>query len=126
MNQQYELYIKTHFSAAHYLAGYPGDCARLHGHNWTVEVYVRCDRLNSIGIGVDFRIIKQAVKDAISELDHANLNELPIFKDINPSSENIAMVLYKSLSKRLNADGIRVSKIKVSETEEAGVYYWES
>ncbi len=59
MTEVYELYVKTHFSAAHSLKGYPGDCARVHGHNWIIEVFVRCTKLNEIGIGIDFRDIKQ-------------------------------------------------------------------
>lgn len=121
----YELYIETHFSAAHALKGYQGDCSRLHGHNWIVRVYVRCGMLNEIGIGIDFRIIKEHVREILQGLDHANISDLPQFCDINPSSENIARYLYKELGKRLNTDHIRVSKIKVSETPNAGVFYWE-
>ncbi len=50
----FEVSIETHFSAAHALRGYPGDCARLHGHNWTVRVFVRCRELDETGIGIDF------------------------------------------------------------------------
>ncbi len=121
----YELYIETHFSAAHALKGYQGDCSRLHGHNWIVRVYVRCGMLNEIGIGIDFRIIKEHVREILQGLDHANISDLPQFCDINPSSENIARYLYTELGKRLNTDHIRVSKIKVSETPNAGVFYWE-
>lgn len=121
----FEVYIKTHFSAAHRLCGYPGDCARVHGHNWIVEVYVQCRELNEIGIGIDFRDIKQAVKEVLSKMDHSDLNELPAFKDVNPSSENIAKLLYRELSKVINTDRVNVSKIKVCETPGAGAFYWE-
>ena len=53
------------------------------------------------------------------------MNELPAFRDVNPTSENIAMFLYRELSEQLNTDGITVSRIKVSETPGAGAYYWE-
>ncbi|MFO8085388.1 MAG: 6-carboxytetrahydropterin synthase QueD [Desulfobacterales bacterium] len=121
----YEVYVKTHFSAAHSLCGYPGDCARLHGHNWIVEVYVQCKELNDIGIGIDFRDIKTAVNDVMDGLDHFNLNDLPAFQNINPSSENIAKFLYREIGKNLNSDVIKVSKVKVSETPGAGAFYWE-
>ena len=121
----YELYIETHFSAAHALNGYRGDCARLHGHNWIIRVYVRCGKLDEIGMGLDFRVIKENVRDVLQELDHAHINELPSFRDLNPTSENIAKHLYGELSRRINTDSIRVSKIKVSETPQAGVFYWE-
>lgn len=121
----FELYIETHFSAAHALKDYPGDCARLHGHNWIVRVHVRCHQLNDIGIGMDFRVIKEDVRLVLQELDHVHINELPAFSGINPTSENIAKYLFGELSRRINTDNIRVSKIKVSETPNAGVFYWE-
>ena len=121
----FEVYIKTHFSAAHRLEGYPGDCARSHGHNWIVEVYVQCKELNEIGIGIDFRHIKAAVGEVLFNLDHFHLNDLEPFKTMNPSSENIARYLYRELSQKINANGVRVSKVKVSETPGAGAFYWE-
>ena len=121
----YEVYVKTHFSAAHALRGYLGDCARTHGHNWIIEVYVKCKELDSIGIGVDFRDIKTAVKEVLSGLDHFDLNDLPAFEEVNPTSENIAKYLYYEIGKNLNSDIVRVSKIKVCETPGAGAFYWE-
>lgn len=121
----FEVYVKTHFSAAHSLEGYPGDCARVHGHNWIIEVFVKCKELDEIGIGIDFRDIKQAVKEVIEGLDHFNLNDLPAFKEVNPTSENIAKFLYQELGQKLNSDVVKVSKVKVCETPDAGALYWE-
>ncbi|OEU78674.1 MAG: 6-carboxytetrahydropterin synthase QueD [Desulfobacterales bacterium C00003060] len=125
MSGVFEVYVQTHFSAAHYLRGYQGDCARIHGHNWTIDVFVKCNELDEIGIGVDFKDIKQAVKGVLQRLDHFNLNALPAFKDVNPSSENIAKYLYVELSKKLNSEVVKVSKVKVCETPGAGACYWE-
>jgi len=121
----FEVYVQAHFSAAHSLRGYPGDCSRTHGHNWIIDVFVKCKKLNEIGIGVDFRDIKKGVKDVLKGLDHFNLNELPPFNEDNPTSENIARFLYIQLGERLNSDVVKVSKIKVSETPGAGAFYWE-
>ena len=121
----FEVYVQAHFSAAHALRGYPGDCSRTHGHNWIIDVFVKCKKLNEIGIGIDFRDIKKGVKDVLKGLDHFNLNELPPFNEDNPTSENIARFLYIQLGKRLNSDVVQVSKIKVSETPGAGAFYWE-
>jgi 6-pyruvoyltetrahydropterin/6-carboxytetrahydropterin synthase len=121
----FEVYVKTHFSAAHSLRGYAGDCSRVHGHNWIIEVYVKCMELDGIGIAVDFRDIKLEVKDVLKNLDHFNLNDLPAFKELNPTSENIAKFLYHELGEKLNTDTVQVSKIKVSETPGAGAFYWE-
>ena len=121
----FEICVEAQFSAAHSLRGYQGNCAQMHGHNWIVEVFVKCRELNDIGIGIDFRDIRQAIKNIINDLDHSCLNEHPEFKDTNPSSENIARFLYRRLGEKINSDNVKVSKVKVSETRSAGAYYWE-
>jgi len=125
MSGVFEVYVKTHFSAAHSLTGYEGDCARVHGHNWVIEVFVRCKELNEIGIGIDFRDVKEGVEEVLEGLDHFNLNELPTFKAVNPTSENIARFLYRELAKKFNSNAAKVSRVKVSETPGTGASYWE-
>ena len=121
----FEISVTTEFSAAHSLPGYPGNCAEVHGHNWTVEVFVRCRELNAIGIGIDFREVKRAIRESVEALDHSCLNEHPSFKELNPSSENIAKFLYRELSARINSENAKISRVKVSETPNTGAYYWE-
>jgi len=121
----FEISVKTEFSAAHSLHDYPGNCAQVHGHNWTVEVFVKCQRLNNIGIGIDFREVKQALKECMGDLDHSCLNEHPDFKDTNPSSENIARFIYKELGKRINSEDVKISRVRFSETQNTGAFYWE-
>jgi len=125
MRGVFEIVVQSHFSAAHSLRGYAGDCARTHGHNWIIEVYVRCRELNEIGIGIDFRDIKQNLEAALKGLDHTHLNDLPAFREQNPTSENIARYLYRELSAKLNTEAVTISRIKVSETPGAGAFYWE-
>jgi 6-pyruvoyltetrahydropterin/6-carboxytetrahydropterin synthase len=121
----FEVYVQTHFSAAHSLRGYQGDCARMHGHNWIIEVYVKCRELDGVGIGIDFRDIKETVKKVLQGLDHFDLNELPAFQEVNPTSENIAKYLYSEIGKIINSDVVSVSKVKVCETPGAGAFYYE-
>ena len=66
----YTLKIVTDFASAHTLRDYPGDCSRMHGHNWKVEVEVIASDLDQVGMGVDFKVIKQATKEVASRLDH--------------------------------------------------------
>jgi 6-pyruvoyltetrahydropterin/6-carboxytetrahydropterin synthase len=121
----FEIHVKAEFSAAHCLRGYEGNCERVHGHNWTAEAFIRCSRLNDIGIGIDFRDAKKALREIVERLDHNHLNDLPVFRGVNPTSENVARYIYRELTGMLNTNGIRVAKVKVSETPGAGVYYWE-
>jgi len=121
---RYELMIETHFAAAHSLRDYPGDCARLHGHNWRVELYVECSELDALGLAVDYKVLKRELKAVLAHWDHYNLNDIPPFDSINPSSENVARVLYEEMAARLNNDRIRVSRIVIGETCTARVTYW--
>lgn len=125
MSGRFEIFVRSQFSAAHCLSGYAGDCARFHGHNWTVEVFVESEELDELGMGVDFRDIHQALQDVLSGLDHQNLNELPAFEKVNPTSENVARLLYRELGSRLNSNRARVCRVKVFEMPDAGVTYWE-
>ncbi len=125
MTAHYTMKILTDFSAAHYLRNYEGSCSRMHGHNWKVEVEISASRLDKIGMGLDFKLIKQATNKLINRLDHQNLNELAPFDKQNPTSENIAAWLYRELSTILNTDVIRVACVTLWETERACVTYTE-
>ncbi len=120
----YKVFIKTHFSSAHYLRNYPGNCEHLHGHNWDVKVTVRAERLNEIDVAIDFRDLKRIVKEIMDGLDHKNLNELPGFGTINPSSERLAEYIYERLASMLEAfQGITAHSVEVRETSSSGVVF---
>jgi 6-pyruvoyltetrahydropterin/6-carboxytetrahydropterin synthase len=113
----YEVMIEEEFSAAHALRGYRGKCENLHGHNWKVEVYVRGERLDEIGMLVDFTRLKSVTREVMRYLDHQNLNELkPFDTELNPSSEHIAGFILHRIAGEINDDRIRVYKVRVWET----------
>ncbi|HIE12694.1 MAG TPA: 6-carboxytetrahydropterin synthase QueD [Desulfotomaculum sp.] len=121
----FELTVETSFAAAHCLKGYPSPCGRLHGHNWTVAVTVAGERLNDAGMLVDFKVLKEAVRDVVGELDHQYLNELPFFRTgAEPTAENIARYIYTAVAARFSAyPDIQVREIKVAESPAAWVVY---
>ena len=121
----YELMIETTFSSAHQLRGYMDKCENLHGHNWKVQVHVAAERLNEIGIAVDFHELKRLANEVTSSLDHAFLNNVFPFTEINPSSENIAKWIYDSLKKKINTESINLTAITVWESETASATYYE-
>lgn len=125
MSGRYTLKIVTDFASAHTLRDYPGACSRLHGHNWKVEVEVVAQTLDEVGMGVDFKVIKQATRAVAERLDHQYLNDLEPFTDINPTAENIAAHFHRSLSEQLNNPRIRVHAVTLWETERACVRYTE-
>ena len=120
----YHIFIKTHFSAGHHLRNYPGNCEHPHGHNWNVKVTVKATELDELGMGVDFRTVKEAVKKVLADLDHRNLNDHPDFQRINPSSENIAAHIFRRLADALKTDRYQLYSITVGETENSGVTYF--
>ncbi len=121
----FELMIETLFSAAHQLRGYKGECEKLHGHNWKVQVYVLAEKLNEIDISIDFHTLKELAEEVIAPLDHGMLNEIFPFTEKNPSSENIAKWIFDSLKKRLDNDNINLSAVTVWESETASATYFE-
>ena len=85
----------------------------------------RAKDLDETGLAVDFRVIKDKTQDVLKELDHTFLNELPPFKDDNPSSERIAQYIYKQLSELLNNDRIWVARVTAWESDTACASYFE-
>lgn len=125
MAPRYTMTIVTDFAAAHYLRDYEGVCNRLHGHNWKVEVHVRATALDKVGMGMDFKDIKDATRELLGGLDHYNLNDIAPFDQINPTAENIAAFFYGKLSEALNSDVVKVNGVTIWETDRACVTYTE-
>jgi 6-pyruvoyltetrahydropterin/6-carboxytetrahydropterin synthase len=125
MSATYTLKILADFASAHTLRDYPGDCSRMHGHNWKLEVEVTATALNEYGMGMDFKTIKTATRELAKTLDHRYLNDIPPFDEINPTAENISQFFYKNLSATLNNDIAKISGVTLWETERACVRYSE-
>ncbi len=117
----YELSIKSDFASAHYLRGYEGKCKTLHGHTWKVELTIESQELDTIGMVRDFALLKKQLKEFLEELDHVHLNELPYFKDVNPTTENLAKYIFDGFSKRYGP--VKLKKVTVWESDQASVAY---
>ncbi|AZQ43665.1 6-pyruvoyl trahydropterin synthase family protein [Nonlabens ponticola] len=128
-------YRKAHFNAAHRL--YRKDwsdekneeifdkCSNphYHGHNYELEVGVTGEVDPETGYLIDLKILKDIIKEQIeNHLDHKNLNEqVPEFKDLNPTAENIAFVIYNRIRKHL--DPKYDLEIKLFETPRNFILY---
>ena len=119
------LKIVTDFASAHSLRNYPGDCARLHGHNWQVEVSVCSEVLDDNCIAIDFREIKKQTKLVIKRLDHQYLNEIKPFDVLNPTAENIAKYFFEEVGLLINSDNVKVKEVLIWETPRSSVTYSE-
>jgi len=126
LNQRlFEVKVISSFAAAHNLKDFRGKCENLHGHNWRVEVVLRGESLESNGILVDFGEVKAATREALEEVDHKYLNELPFFSQNNPSSENVARFLFEKLSTKLNTGNRRLLSVSAWESADACATYME-
>ncbi|MDD2866850.1 MAG: 6-carboxytetrahydropterin synthase QueD [Candidatus Omnitrophota bacterium] len=121
----YEVSVSMNFSAAHNLRGYQGKCEVLHGHNWKVEVVLRAERLDKAGMVEDFTFIKGKLKEILSLFDHKYLNTLSYFKKMNPTSENIAKIVYGKMKERMRGSSVLVDCVKVWETDTSVASYRE-
>jgi len=113
----FEVVVHNHFASAHNLRGYQGKCEELHGHNWKVAVSVTAEKLDSLGMVVDFGVLKKELQNLIERLDHKYLNDIPPFDSINPSSENIACFIFRELARVMNREGRRVTSVSVWESD---------
>lgn len=117
----YELMVEDTFHAAHALRGYDGPCENLHGHSWRVQVFLRGDKLNRIGLMLDFKEFKNSLKEVLDTFDHKLLNDIKPFDTENPSSENLSRIIYQAMKKKIKS----VSKVVVWESTTAKAAYYE-
>ncbi len=116
----YKLVITSKFSAAHRLVNYPGMCANIHGHNWTVKVTVAAADVDADGMVVDLVELKKHIDDCVLQFDHKVINDVPPFDRLNPTSEHIAKYLYDYVNERIS---ISVESVQVSEVDDYAVIY---
>src|SRR3954452_12540287 len=96
----FEIATTREFAAAHALRLYDGSVEPLHGHNWRVRLTVAAPALDPIGVVMDFHELERLVDAIIGPLHNRNLNDVaPFAADLNPSAENVALHVGRSLAK---------------------------
>lgn len=128
----WRLAVHDSFAAAHALRHYRGKCEHLHGHNFAVTAEIEGQELSEdTELLLDFGILKQGLKEVLSELDHRHLNEIPPFNASNPSSENLARHIFRKMSDWLanspdmQAHRVRLASITVGESDKQSATYME-
>lgn len=126
---------KAHFNSAHRLNNLNwtdaenqqifGKCnnPNYHGHNYTLEVWVKGEIDSTTGFVIDLKILKELIESEIeNRFDHKNLNlDTVEFKSLNPTAENICVVCWKLLRAKLNST--LSLKVRLYETERNIVEY---
>jgi 6-pyruvoyltetrahydropterin/6-carboxytetrahydropterin synthase len=99
----------------------------MHGHNWRVRVTVQvsAERLDSHGMGVDFRDLDRLTREAVGDFEHRYLNELPAFAHQPPSAEHIARLVGERLSRHLDGhpSGAVLDQVELWEMPQYKVVY---
>ena len=116
MNKRVSVYRKEHFNAAHRLHNPAwdeeknyvvfGKCnnPNYHGHNYELVVKITGEPSADTGFVIDLKLLSDLIKETIIEkLDHKNLNlDVPEFSNLNPTAENISVVIYEILRKKID------------------------
>ena len=119
----HKLTVESHFDAAHALRGYHGRCENTHGHRFRVVAHFTAHHLDNIGLGCDFTELKKTLNAVLVRFDHTDLSITPPFDAINPSSENLAAIIYDLLGEASRALPAKLSSVEVWESPDAGVEY---
>ena len=121
----WEIEVTDHFSSAHRLREQGSACERMHGHNWFVTVKVGSETLDGIGLVIDFKVLKKHLKEILDALDHQDLNAIPPFDEVNPSTENLARWIHEKMAGRLEGTNARMRSVRVSEGPNTAATYFE-
>jgi 6-pyruvoyltetrahydropterin/6-carboxytetrahydropterin synthase len=129
MSEKISVFRKEHFNAAHRLNNPDwsaeknkeifGLCnnANYHGHNYELIIQITGTINPETGYVIDMKVLSDlAQEEVLKKFDHKNLNlDVPEFKNLNPSAENIAIVIYHKLRVKIAAE--LDLKIRLYETE---------
>ena len=122
----YLIKVKDDFCAAHFLEWADGSAEGVHGHNWKVEIVVRCERLDNSGIGIDYLYLYKHLHELLNEkLDHKNLNLIKEFSGKNPTSENVAKWIFDKMNEVVKNKNpkAKTQSVTVCETDQFSVTY---
>ncbi|HEY4597743.1 MAG TPA: 6-carboxytetrahydropterin synthase [Thermoanaerobaculia bacterium] len=97
----YTLRVTARFEAAHHLTSYKGAPEPVHGHSWQVEAVLETAELDAEGMAWDFVEVQGALRDLAARLDHRDINTVPPFDSLSPTTERIAAWFFAGLAERL-------------------------
>ena len=124
----FQITVEDTFAAGHYLRNYRGKCENPHGHNYKVRVTLCGEELDRAGLLLDFKDLKDVMRDTVDRLDHQMINDLEPFTVLNPSAENLAKYFYDQTQAKLHAatnGRVRVKDVTVWETDTTTATYFE-
>lgn len=119
----WEITRDTVFAAAHQLRFTKGEGERLHGHNWRVKAVVQAEELDAHGFVLDFAELGTVLRAIVEPYEHAFLNEIAPFDDLNPTAENVARIVAEQLAAKLDDERVKVVRVEVWEDDHSAAVY---
>jgi len=116
----FEISTTRTFSASHQLRLYDGSLEPLHGHNWVVKVTVAAQKLDAIGVVMDFHELERLVDIIIGPMHNRHLNDLLPLAEVNSSAEGVSWHIASRLKLPEN---VRLVSVEVWETRENSAVY---
>jgi 6-pyruvoyltetrahydropterin/6-carboxytetrahydropterin synthase len=124
----FEVTVEKSFAAGHFLRNYKGKCENPHGHNYRVLVTLQGRELDRAGLLLDFKDLKQCIRQVVARLDHQMINDIPPFTEVNPSAENLAKYFFEEsnqLLKGVTNGRVWVKSVTMFETDTSNATYYE-
>jgi 6-pyruvoyltetrahydropterin/6-carboxytetrahydropterin synthase len=118
----YTIIVETTFSAQHQLTLGDGSKEPLHSHNWGVACVVSAQKLDKMGLAIDFNRLKAMIDGIVSEFEGKQLEISPVFKNMNSSAENVAEYVYNRLKKMLEPN-LKLEYVEVTEAPHCRARY---
>ncbi|MEX0762945.1 MAG: 6-carboxytetrahydropterin synthase [Dehalococcoidia bacterium] len=111
----FELGADAFFGARHFVT-MNGQQGPPHHHSYRVEVLVESPSQDSDGVVIGFREVRALVEAIVEDYSETLLNTVPPFHEVQPTSENIARVIFEKLAGQLGEEPIRLKQVKVWES----------
>ena len=117
--------VEKSFTASHQLVFPDGSKETPHDHNWVVIVKISGNKLDNIGLVMNFHDLKAILENILTPLSNVSLNSLKYFKENVPSAENVAKYIFNKLESRLQ-EKAKLEKVIVEEEPGCTVEYYNS
>ena len=106
--------VKMSFRASHQLALPDGSIESAHTHNWSVLAEIGSEKLDKMGVVMDFHGLRALLGDILAEFDNSHLGAMAYFQRNNPSAENVAACIYEKIEPKL-PEGVNLQSVRVGE-----------
>jgi 6-pyruvoyltetrahydropterin/6-carboxytetrahydropterin synthase len=114
--------VETHFWASHQITLPDGSKEPLHKHDWIATVEVSGEKLNEMGLVMDFERLRKRVEKIVTPFENTTLESHDYFRKTNSSAENVAKYIYEQLEPMIPA-GVKLESVRVVEKQGCSAKY---